>query len=207
MASSSSYPGLEGGGSAGSCGYVVGCDDGVVRKLGWMSGETLVACVKWGLRPPRPAGIAMAPVRVDGLDATSIVMGLMEVLGARGCPLVLDSLTVAGFNLVSPGSLFKAMGSPVIVVYTYRPSYERLEEGLRRSGLPHAELRLRVLSLVESSVRVETPKGPLYMIARGISVREAVRLVAELQVHARKPEPVRVAHYTASEAVRALRPS
>ncbi|BAN89838.1 uncharacterized conserved protein [Aeropyrum camini SY1 = JCM 12091] len=183
----------------------MGCDDGRVEKLGPEAGFTIVACISWDARLRTPVDGALGLVRVDGVDASSVLAGLVLKLGAAGKPVLLDSLTIAGFNIVSPPALERLVGSPVLAVYNYRPSMERLVAGLRSSGLPLAGERMRVLSLVEGAVEAETPRGTVYLVAWGMEAPEAVRLAVETQVYGRKPEPVRIAHYTASEASEALK--
>mgnify|MGYP001770753861 CR=1 FL=1 len=176
------------------------CDDGHVSKLG--GGETVLACVAY--EELRPVGVAASLVHVDGLDATSVLAGLAGVLAAGGeGVLFLDSLTVAGFNVISLPAVTRLTGLPAVVVYTYRPSLERLEAPLRQH-FPDAELRLRVLSPISGARLVATRRGDLYLIAWGIGYGEARDLVELYQVYSRVPEPLRVAHRVASEMSRAL---
>ncbi len=186
---------------------MVACDDGIVRKLGWGSGFTVVACIAWSIEASRPLSASIAPVRVDGLEASSIVAALIEEVGARGAPLLLDSVTIAGFNVVSPRTVMKLVGSPVIYVYKYMPSLESLRRGLMSSRLPLLDIRLRIVESVVASVKpVETRRGRLFISVWGLPgyVGAAKRLVELCQVHARTPEPLRIAHFTASGASRAL---
>ena len=186
---------------------VAACDDGVVRKLGWGSGFTVVACVSWSIRESRPLSASIAPVRVDGLDASSIIAALVEEVGAAGAPVLLDSVTIAGFNVVSPASIIRLAGSPVIYVYKYMPSLANLRRGLESSRLPLSGLRLKIIEAVISRINVvETRRGKLYMSVWGLpgGVEAAIRLVEACQVHARTPEPLRVAHFTASGVSRAF---
>jgi endonuclease V-like protein UPF0215 family len=92
----------------------------------------------------------------------------------------------------------KLTGSPTLVVYTYRPSFERLRPAFER--LPHRELRARILRVVDEARRVLTPRGELWVLAWGIGLDEARNLIVSLQEHSRVPEPIRVAHNVASEA-------
>ena len=179
---------------------VSACDDGRVYKLG--EGYTTAACVCYdGLRP---VGVKLGLLRVDGLEATGVV-AYLALAACRGRPgaVLLDSVTIAGFNLVSPPGLARLAGAPVVVVYKYRPSYGRLASAASRAPGP-AWLRLRVLRIVEDAVEAETRRGRLYIIPWGLPLREALGLVESLQVHARTPEPLRAAHMVASAASRAL---
>lgn len=173
----------------------VACDDGKVRKLG--GGLTVVACVAY--RELQPRHVSLGLLHVDGLDATSVISGLVRLAASPPGVVLLDSVTIAGFNVVSLPGVHRATGMPVVVVYTYMPSLGRLSRPLREH-FADSELRLKVLSVISSAKEVETPRGRLYIIPWGLSLDEAVRLIELYQVFTRVPEPLRVAHRVASEA-------
>ncbi|WP_460123659.1 endonuclease dU [Stetteria hydrogenophila] len=177
------------------------CDDGRVHKLG--GGYTTAACVCYdGLDP---VGVSMGILRVDGLEASGVIAHLaVSACRARPDAVLLDSVTIAGFNVVSPPALVKLTGASVIVAYTYKPAYERLAPALAHAPGPLG-VRSRVLSIVDRAVRVDTPKGPLYLVTWGTTPERATALVSRLQIHARIPEPLRVAHMVASAASEALK--
>ncbi|MGC9112541.1 DUF99 family protein [Acidilobus sp.] len=177
----------------------VACDDGVVRKLG--GGVTAVACVSYRELWPRSASIGL--IRVDGLDATSVISGMVSLMARPPGVIMLDSITIGGFNFVSLPGLSRLTGMPVVVVYSYMPSLERLSGPLRRH-FRDAELRLRAISLVSGAREVNTRRGRLYIVAWGMGVEEAAKLVELYQFFTRVPEPIRVAHRLASEASEVL---
>ena len=176
------------------------CDDGRVRKLG--GGFTVYSCVCY--RDATPLDAHLGIVRIDGLEASGL-LAYSVLRACRGPPdlVLLDSVTIAGFNVASPYALHRLVGAPVVVVYTYRPSYERLAPAAMRApgGLGP---RRPVLRLVNEAVEVETRRGPLHILAVGTSLAEAVEAIESLQVHSRVPEPLRMAHALASEASRLL---
>ena len=176
------------------------CDDGRVRKLG--GGFTVYSCVCY--RDITPLDAHLGVMRIDGLEASGL-LAYSTLQACKGTPdlMLLDSVTIAGFNVASPYAINKLVGAPVVVVYTYRPSYERLAPAAMRApgGLGP---RRPVLKLVDEAVEVETRRGPLYLLAVGTSAAEVVEAVERLQVHSRIPEPLRMAHALASEASRLL---
>ena len=173
---------------------VIACDDGVVRKLG--GGATLYLCTYWS---GGPRGFAALPIHIDGLDATSQACFMLKHLSANhGRPdaILLDALTAAGFNIISPPSLSRCVGLPVIVVYKRMPRLGRI-----RRAVMHLEdwtIRWRVLQVLEKTKRVDTSKGPLYILAWNTSIEEAGRLLESLQTVARMPEPLRFVNLFAS---------
>ncbi|MCS7106566.1 MAG: DUF99 family protein [Acidilobaceae archaeon] len=175
---------------------MVACDDGRVRKGAQF---TVLACLLWNAGPQRAR---FSLVRIDGLEASSIVAALALQLG-RGEALLLDSLTSAGFNPISPSTVERVTGLPTVAVYTYEPSSERLRAAMEKHLLDW-ELRLRVLKEVDKAQRTLTARGELYVYAWGLSLGEAKSLVEGLQIHARVPEPLRLAHMLASDMSRLL---
>jgi len=182
---------------------VIACDDGMIRKLG--SGRVLVACIRWstdyGLED-----LEALPVSVDGLDATSIINYLIFILkfNYNIDAVFLDSITIGGFNIVSPETLFKTHNIPILIIYNYKPSYQRLSEGVKKSGLAYSEIRLNILKIVEKSVKINTRRGPLYVIAWKTPLDKAKALIEGTQYLDRKPVPLRMAHYIASALSRVL---
>jgi len=183
---------------------VVGCDDGEIRKVG-LQEYTTYACISmhstaYGLHP-RDAALGL--LRVDGLEASSVIAAAVRLLERSPAAVILDSITIAGFNVVSPPTIYRLVGAPVIVVYSYKPSYSRL----RRGALNLATFRVidRIIRIADHTVPLETRKGILYALLWGIEPPEALEIVEKFQVHSRIPEPVRVAHYIASAASRLLR--
>jgi len=177
------------------------CDDGKVYKLS--RGYTVVACTCY--EDLRPIGVSLGILRIDGLEATGIVSYLsLAACKSRPSVILLDSITIAGFNVVSPPGLARLTGAPVIVVYPYEPAYNRLAPAAARAPGPFS-IRSRVLAIVDRYIKVDTPKGSLYLLTWGIPLKDAVDVVVKLQVHARIPEPLRTAHMIASSSSDALR--
>lgn len=180
---------------------VVACDDGYIEKVG-VPGYTLVACISWrGEHPGAPVEGLLAELRIDGASASSIISWLAKALSGPSRPLLLlDSVTIAGFDVVSPSTFKKLAGGEVIVVYSFRPRGERLLKALKKSEAELSEAKERVIRWMLDSLRpVETPRGRVY-IASSLDTEDAARVVTALQAHSRKPEPLRVAHATASRA-------
>lgn len=182
-------------------GPVVGaCDDGRVEKLG--EGYTIMLCLSWS-REDGILDITFLPIRIDGLDATSITLYLASSLSPKPDVVLLDSITAGGFNIVSPASIHEYLRVPVVVVYTYKPSFRRVLEGLQHSNLPLKALRARVLRLLDRAKRLDTTKGTVYVITwpPGYDPRD---IILYTQVYDRKPAPLRAAHYISSALSRVL---
>ncbi|MEB3817035.1 MAG: DUF99 family protein [Desulfurococcales archaeon] len=176
----------------------VGCDDGRVTKLG--GGWTSYACISMKCDTKGriyPLDVVAGRIRVDGLDASSVLASAISMLEHPVDVVFLDSVTIAGFNVASPSTISRLVGAPVIVVYTYKPCYTRLAKAA--SKLRYFEIRERVLRLTKYARKLSTSKGDVYVIAWGLREPDKTRFLVEcFQLYARKPEPVRVAHFIAS---------
>jgi len=176
---------------------VVACDDGRVEKLG--RGYTVVACILWSRSP---LSLELNYIRVDGLEASSTIASMVLKLSLKHDTIIeailVDSLTIAGFNIISPPTIKKLTGIPLIAIYKYKPSSHRLEEALRKH-FKDWDIRMRVLREVDKAEKIETRKGELYIYTWSIDKERAREIIENLQVHSRIPEPLRLAHKIASE--------
>ncbi len=185
---------------------VLACDDGIVYKLG--GGKTILGCIAYSCNAKMIVGGGFLPVHIDGLDGTSQLLFLSRVLSTRhgAIALFLDALTLAGFNLVSPATIFESLGLPVIVLYKRMPRLDRIIRALLLHFRNDYVIRLKILKILDNIEIIETNKGKLYSIVWGIGSDDARRLVENCQVHSRIPEPLRLAHYYSSELSRVLIP-
>jgi Uncharacterized conserved protein len=163
---------------------VVACDDGEVRKLG--GGLTTVACVAY--RGLWPSDASLGIIRVDGLDATSVLSGMISLMARPPGAVLLDSITIGGFNVVSLPGLSRLTGMPAIVVYSYEPSFERLEAPLRQH-FADAELRLRALAPVRGARRVMTRGGSSTSLPGALSSARRLRSLRPTSTSPRSLSP------------------
>ena len=182
---------------------VIACDDGEVRKLG--GGYTTAVCTRWsneyGLED-----LAAAPIPVDGSNATDILLNLINKIKYNHIihAVLLDSITIAGFNYINITRLSTLSSLPVITVYTYKPQFDRLFKAMKIAGLDTNPDRINSLKIVNNVVHILTVKGDLYILMKGIDATLAQGILNQLQVFDRKPIPLRLAHYIASALSRIL---
>ncbi len=182
---------------------VIACDDGEVRKLG--EGHTIAVCTRWsneyGLED-----LAAAPIPVDGSNATNILLNLINKIKYNYIihAILLDSITIAGFNYINIARLSTLSSLPVITVYTYEPRFDRLFKALKIARLDGNPDRINSLKIINNIIHLSTGKGELYVLIEGINATLARRILNQLQVFDRKPIPLRLAHYIASALSRIL---
>ncbi|AFZ69798.1 hypothetical protein Calag_0002 [Caldisphaera lagunensis DSM 15908] len=181
---------------------IIACDDGEVKKLGY--GKTLVSCISY--KEVWPENIKIGFVHTDGLDATSVLSYLIKTLANNEKSVVLfDSITIAGFNVISLPGIQKLTNLPSIVIYNYKPSIKNLLKALR----PHFEdsyIRELALNQLKEIKKIETNRGVLYIVNRGVNKEEAIQLINSYQFYSTIPEPLRMSHIISSHLSKIINP-
>jgi endonuclease V-like protein UPF0215 family len=173
--------------------HVIGVDDAPVPSSDRARGKMtpVVATVYAGLRLE---GVLSTSVERDGCDSTG---ALATVIGASRFAkhlhaVLLQGITLAGFNVVDIHHLSEALSVPVIVVVRRSPDLTAIERALRER-VADGE---RKWALIERAGPVE-PAGAVWIQRAGIDREPAQALVARLAVHGNIPEPLRAAHLIA----------
>ena len=176
---------------------VVGVDDGPFRRTDRRAPVALVVCSL----PDRVDGIVLTDVAVDGTDATrSIAAALRRSGHLDGVRAVLiDGITLGGFNVVDLAGLSAALRRPVVAVTRRRPDYPAIDAALR-AYFPHdgGSRRRRVHARRLFPVAVGT--GWLEVAVAGATRAEAAALVRRSVREGRWPEPLRLAGMVARAA-------
>jgi len=145
-------------------------------------------------------GFMRTRVQVDGMDATEKLAHMIaesphyEQLRV----IMLDGITLAGFNVVDIAELHEKTKLPVIAVTRDKPNFEDIRKALQH--LPQTEKRWKAIEKAGRMVQVHTREGeePVYMHAVGISGEIAKRILTSTSTRSNIPEPLRVAHIIAS---------
>lgn len=131
-------------------------------------------------------------VEQDGGDATQIMAGLVKnekLVHVRG--VLIQGITVAGFNIVDINELAHELGLPVLVVMRRRPKMQQFLEALEK--VSNAEHKRSVL---EKAGPIEAC-GKLWVHRAGLSLDEGRDLIERTTLHGAIPEPLRLAHIIA----------
>ncbi|MCI4360674.1 MAG: DUF99 family protein [Thermoplasmata archaeon] len=173
---------------------VVAIDDGAFTRR---SAEAPLVALVWS-SPEELEGVALGGARVDGDDATDRIIALVRSLrqyeGVRA--VLVDGITVAGFNVLDLGRLARALRRPVISVTRRPPEFDRIRSALRTYFPKDADVRWRRLRRYPL-FRVPTGERPILAAAVGCSRPEAIALVQRLTRRGHWPEPLRLAHMIA----------
>jgi endonuclease V-like protein UPF0215 family len=174
---------------------VLGIDDGKFKPH--TKGEVLVVGVvfRGGVSID---GVMHTTVALDGLDATEKLAGMIN-----GSPhkrqlrlVMLNGVTLAGFNMVDLPKLHADTGLPVIALTQVKPDLDDIHTALKH--LPESELRWRIIQNAGEIHEVTNHGSKLYMGLAGIALSEALVVLDLTTVRGSLPEPLRVAHLIAS---------
>lgn len=170
--------------------HVVGFDDAPFDRA--HRGDVLVVGTVFA--GTRLDGVLSGKVRRDGANATRVLAELVRRSRFRAHLqlVMLQGISMAGFNVVDIPMLAAEVGLPVLVVMRRRPDMERI----RRALLDHVPGGRRKLRLIERAGPVEPAEG-LFVQRAGLSLEAASGVLRGLALAGRLPEPLRVAHLIA----------
>ena len=147
-------------------------------------------------------GVIRTYIKKDGLDATDrLVEMVMESKHYGQVRVVmLNGVTMGGFNVVDMEALHEGTGIPVISVMRKPPDMASIKKAL--GNLDEPEFRYDVILKAGKAVKVPMPRGePIYLQCKGIDAEQATSIILSSATHSRIPEPVRVAHLIATGIV------
>jgi len=145
-------------------------------------------------------GFMHTRVQVDGMDATEKLEEM--ITKSPHYPqlrvIMLNGITLAGFNVVDIAELHRKLKLPIIAVTRDKPDLEDVRKALQ--NLPEAEKRWKAIELAGRIIRVYVRQGeePIYVHAIGISEETAKTILKNTSTRSNIPEPLRVAHIIAS---------
>jgi uncharacterized protein len=174
---------------------VLGIDDG--QFMPHTKGEVLIVGVVFR-GGTSVDGVMHTHVDIDGLDATDKIVAMINA--SQHKPqirvVMLNGVTVAGFNLVDIQKLNKATGLPIISLTQDKPDLDAIHEALK--NLPETEKRWQIIQN-EGAIRAIQNKGAkLYVGLAGLDVDDALIVLDTTSTRGSLPEPLRVAHLIAS---------
>jgi hypothetical protein len=147
-------------------------------------------------------GVTRTYITRDGLDATERLAEMVMKSKHYGQVriVMLNGVTMGGFNVVDTDELFRRTGIPVITIMRKLPDMD----SIRRALVNLSEPEYRYSLILKSGKPIEVPmvRGePVYMQLKGIDEDVALQIVQASATHSRIPEPVRVAHLIATGVV------
>lgn len=145
-------------------------------------------------------GFMHTRVQVDGMDAADKLADMItrspHYLQLR--VVMLNGVTLAGFNIVDIKNLHEKVRLPIVAVTRDKPNFDDIKKALQ--NLPETEKRWKAIEQAGKMIRVYTREGeePIYVHVAGISEETAKRILKSTATRSNIPEALRVAHIIAS---------
>lgn len=144
-------------------------------------------------------GVVRTDVRVDGMDATDKLVGLINSTRHKQQLRVLmfDGITLGGFNLIDIRDVNKKTHLPVIVINRKHPRLKEVKKALRH----FKDYKKRWNTVVRAGkIKVCDLKDDkkVYYQAIGLSDEDAEEMIRLSCTHSQIPEVLRVAHLVAT---------
>jgi hypothetical protein len=141
-------------------------------------------------------GLLSFKIKRDGKDATEKIIKAVKKTKHLGQLqlIMIDGITLAGFNLADIQEICKKTKLPVIVIMRKKPEMSKFLQALTRfnkQGWKAVEKAGRIF-------KVKVNKKPLYIQLAGINIKQAISILNLTCLHSDIPEPLRVAHLIAS---------
>lgn len=173
---------------------VIGVDDGSFTRRHRFAPLVAVAVTVPGV----VEGILTTRVRVDGTDATDRLIGLLkDSAHLDGCrAILLDGVTVGGFNPLDLDRLAERLHRPVVSVTRHAPEFAAIRSALTKYFPRDARRRYAVLTR-RRPFRLPTAGNPIWIAVVGARRGEAAALVRRTTQVGHWPEPLRLARLIA----------
>ncbi|MGD6807779.1 MAG: DUF99 family protein [Candidatus Bathyarchaeia archaeon] len=143
-------------------------------------------------------GVMNTKVAIDGLDATEKLAEMIKDSPHRRQLrlIMLNGVTLAGFNLVDLPKLHAATGLPVMALTQEKPDLDAIHDALKH--LPDTEKRWQIIINAGELFEVTTHGVKIFVELAGLTLDEAKTVLALTSTRGSMPEPLRVAHLIAS---------
>jgi len=136
-------------------------------------------------------------VEIDGRDSTDKIVEMVRSSThyKQLRVIMVDSITVAGFNIVDLQRLHQETRLPVIAITREKPNEEEVKAALK--NLPDWEERWRIIEKAGNINEIQVRRTRLYAHIAGMALEDAEEIVRVSSTRANFPEPLRVAHLLA----------
>lgn len=137
-------------------------------------------------------------VAIDGDRGTSVCKEMIQNTKHRQQlrVVMLDGITLGGFNVVDIERLYELTNIPVITITRIKPDFDKIKIALQKN---FNDWKKRWVVLKKGDLyTVKTRHNPIYVKCMGIDIGEAKEIINLSTIRGVIPEPIRVAHIIAS---------
>jgi len=142
--------------------------------------------------------ILKSTVEIDGNDATKACIKIINDTKHKMQlkAILLDGISLGGFNVVDIKRLYNSTNIPVITVTRDEPDFEKIERALKKN---FKDWDKRLILIKKGTLhKVKTSHNPIFIKCVGITLSEAKEIIKISTIRGVIPEPIRVAHLIAS---------
>ncbi len=148
-------------------------------------------------------GVLRTYIEKDGMDSTEKLTKLINSSRHKKQlkVIMLDGITVGGFNIIDVKKLNESTGLPVVVVNRKHPDLEKVREALKM--FPDSEERWNTIKKAGEIKNMRLRNGSKVFYQNvGIPDKDTEELIGISCTHGQIPEALRVAHLIATAVVR-----
>lgn len=137
-------------------------------------------------------------ITIDGTDATTTCSDM--ILHTRYLKqlkaIMIDGVTLGGFNIVDINALYKTINIPIITITRDKPDIKKIQHALQKHVTNWEQ---RLIQLKQGKLhKITTPHNPIYIKYIGLTLEEAKDIIKLSTIRGVIPEPLRIAHLIAS---------
>lgn len=143
-------------------------------------------------------GVLVGAIEKDGCDAAVKLAALVQTskFNQHARLIMLQGITMGGFNVVDVFDLYKRLKRPILVVARRAPDMGAIRRALEQ----HLSGGREKWAVIEALGAME-PVGDVYIQRVGLTRVQAGDILARWSIHSRIPEPLRCAHLIAGALV------
>jgi len=142
-------------------------------------------------------GFLKTEIRVDGTDATRKIIDKTLKCKHKDLRIImLDGITVGGFNVVDIKQIYEKTKLPVIISIRKKPDIKKFISSLKK--LSNSKKRLKSLDNAGPIYPTIIKNKRLYFQCYGIEKKDAEEIIRKTSTVSLIPEPLRVAHLIAT---------
>lgn len=142
-------------------------------------------------------GFLSTEAKVDGTDATKNIAKMITQSKFKSqirC-ILLDGVTVGGFNVIDVYKLNKLTKIPVIAVIRRKPDVPKIVKTLKELGM---KSKAKIIEQLPEPTKV----GKVYIQYVGLTLARAKEFIKITTTYADIPEPIRIAHIVAAGLIK-----
>ena len=145
-------------------------------------------------------GLISCKVKKDGNDATYKLIRMINKtrhLEQLQC-ILLNGISLAGFNVTDIKKLNEKTKLPVIVVIRKRPDFLKIRKALKKIN---QESKMKLMEKAGKIQEINVNGKNIYIQSSGIDMESAKKIHELTSIHSNIPEPIRISHIIASGIV------